>query len=261
MCTKDSVKPCLERLLVRIREDMPVNDLIVVDGGSTDGTVELAEKYGARVLQLGFGNRGIQKQMSMDAAKTDLFVTVDSDMIPPRGWFKSVYSQLDPETTAVTTAYREVDQKGLSPAYRAWSVMEGRTVSYSMPTEWINGVVLFRRSAMTDLKIPRDMHVGDYLIIGQYMKSHGNKWKVNTEAIVTHYRDPSESRGVFDPWEQKLYGHLMRKYKLATRKTMLRLLVRSSLQALVILVAGRSLSVSLSRLRIGWMRTICFFVT
>ena len=55
------------------------DEIVVVDSGSTDGTVELARRHGARVLRhewLGFGP---QKQFAVEAASHDWVLCVDAD--------------------------------------------------------------------------------------------------------------------------------------------------------------------------------------
>ena len=54
-------------------------EVVVVDSGSDDGTVELAERHGARVVQkewLGFGR---QKQFAVEQARHDWVLCVDAD--------------------------------------------------------------------------------------------------------------------------------------------------------------------------------------
>ena len=56
--------------------------IVLIDGGSTDGTVEIAEAHGARVLQQtdwpGFGP---QKNRALDALDTDWILSIDADEI------------------------------------------------------------------------------------------------------------------------------------------------------------------------------------
>lgn len=55
------------------------DEIVLVDSGSTDGTLRLAEQYGARILHqewLGFGQ---QKQFAVTQAKHDWVLCLDSD--------------------------------------------------------------------------------------------------------------------------------------------------------------------------------------
>ena len=58
------------------------DEIIVVDGESTDKTVELAKKMGARIINTtNKTNFHINKQMAMDAAKGDLVLQLDADEV------------------------------------------------------------------------------------------------------------------------------------------------------------------------------------
>lgn len=58
------------------------DDIVLIDGGSTDGTVEIARTHNARVLQQtdwpGFGP---QKNRALDALTTDWILSIDADEI------------------------------------------------------------------------------------------------------------------------------------------------------------------------------------
>jgi glycosyltransferase involved in cell wall biosynthesis len=54
-------------------------EIVVVDSGSTDGTVELAERHGARVVREEWLGFGAQKQFAVDAASHDWVLCVDAD--------------------------------------------------------------------------------------------------------------------------------------------------------------------------------------
>lgn len=75
--TKDNIRTiqaCLESILPVTR------DIIVVDSGSTDGTVELCEKMGARVIHRPWPGMVKQRQFCLDQAESyDWILILDSD--------------------------------------------------------------------------------------------------------------------------------------------------------------------------------------
>ncbi len=55
------------------------DEIVVVDSGSRDGTVEIAVKYGARVLQQDWLGFGPQKQFAVEQAAHDWVLCLDAD--------------------------------------------------------------------------------------------------------------------------------------------------------------------------------------
>ena len=57
-------------------------EVIVVDGGSTDGTVAIAERFGARVIRSGGRGLAFDRQLGCDAARGELIAMIDADHRP-----------------------------------------------------------------------------------------------------------------------------------------------------------------------------------
>lgn len=55
------------------------DELLVVDGGSTDGTVELALEHGARVIQDNGRGKGAALRQAIDEASCDIIAFIDAD--------------------------------------------------------------------------------------------------------------------------------------------------------------------------------------
>src|SRR4029077_17309854 len=79
MIVKDE-EAMLPRCLTAVAE--PVDELIVVDTGSTDRTVEIAESFGARVLHHAWtGDFSAARNVGLDAATGDWLLYLDADEV------------------------------------------------------------------------------------------------------------------------------------------------------------------------------------
>lgn len=81
--TLDEAKalPRLARLLVAL-DPMPA-EVIVVDGGSRDGTADLARGLGLRVIEHGEASRAGQINRGVAEARSDLVCVLHADTLPP----------------------------------------------------------------------------------------------------------------------------------------------------------------------------------
>lgn len=103
--TKNSM-PSIVDCIKSVKESVPcINNLIIVDAGSVDGTLEYCKTHADIVLVQDKPTIGYARQMGLNAIKTELFVCVDSDIdpLPPR-WFEKLSEILlsDPEISIVS---------------------------------------------------------------------------------------------------------------------------------------------------------------
>lgn len=71
-----------ERNLPRCLEAVRwVDEILILDSGSTDGTLEIAKKFGARVQQQAWEGFGKQKQKGVDLASGEWVLSIDADEV------------------------------------------------------------------------------------------------------------------------------------------------------------------------------------
>jgi glycosyltransferase involved in cell wall biosynthesis len=70
------------------------DEVLVVDSGSTDRTVEIARQHGARVIQQAWLGYGRQKQFAVDQAKNDWVLSLDADEWLSEGLARSIQREL-----------------------------------------------------------------------------------------------------------------------------------------------------------------------
>ena len=81
-------------------------EIIVVDGGSSDETVQIAESFGAHVLR-GPANRGTQQNLGAERATGEILLFLHADTRPPDGFASQARAMLDePGTVAGAFTFR-----------------------------------------------------------------------------------------------------------------------------------------------------------
>lgn len=85
----------LSRTLDTIRTlDRKPDEVIVVDGGSTDGTAAVAKKYDAKVLTIPHRGIGFARQKGLEAASGDIVAFTDADTTVPKDWLTKIEQTL-----------------------------------------------------------------------------------------------------------------------------------------------------------------------
>jgi rSAM/selenodomain-associated transferase 2 len=90
----------LTRCLESLQNRTALNEIIVADGGSTDGTPALAAKLGVRVVESPKG-RGLQIRKGVESASGDVIVILHADCAAKKGVFKRILKKLESDPYTV----------------------------------------------------------------------------------------------------------------------------------------------------------------
>ncbi len=81
------IEQCLEAVF---SQSLSPHEVIVVDGRSTDGTVEKAQKFPVKVFAQDYGAAGAARQIGVEQAEGEYLAFTDGDCIPRKDWLKNL---------------------------------------------------------------------------------------------------------------------------------------------------------------------------
>jgi len=182
----------LDKCLASIYENVPVKNLIVVDGFSTDGTMEIVNKINRehgniKVLKVN-GSRAKAREKGMRQVSTDWFMFVDSDVLLSRNWLENAEKSIKSDVGAVWGVNVDV-----IPNVKNQQVLKMQSLIARQCFGLRGGMhdTLIRREAVKDIQIPEQLHTYEDSYIINWIKEKGYKIVVGNNIYCLHYKPPS----------------------------------------------------------------------
>jgi len=184
--TKNSER-LLRKCIDSVYENVPVNRLIVVDGYSTDGTIQILkecqERHGNVIFVQDKGTRGSARQAGINKVKSDWFMFVDSDVVLSRNWFDKAEKLIRDDVGAIW-------------GIEIWSVLRKTKILklFERVTlkifEKRGGMhdLLIRRRAIEGIKVPYQLHTYEDAYIKSWICGKGYKVIGVYEPYCLHFR-------------------------------------------------------------------------
>lgn len=221
MLTKNSM-PYVRESIPSVYLAIPLNHLILVDGGSTDGTLEYARTFPNVKVIIDEGTRATARQRGIEQVETEWHVHVDSDVILCENWMDKARLYIDDPTVGavwgVTIPLAKIDKdimRALAKLRRISPIeMERRQNRYLLTDTAI------RTASVSGIDIPSDCHVQEDQFIGEHIVTKGYSFLKVREPYCYHRLAGRSELGLRK--EAVLSGYLYHKYQMKPFSSVLR---------------------------------------
>lgn len=186
LLTKNSQK-VLEKCLTSVYQNVPINQLIVVDGYSTDKTLDILSRFNQKYHNVKItydkGTRATAREQGIQQVKTDWFMFIDSDVVVCKNWYQKALKHLDKTAGGVwgievwSTIQSEAMLKMFLRVTRKIFDLRGGTHD-----------TLIRTELVRDIVIPKNLHVFEDAFIKDWIAKKGYKIVAAYNPYCIHYR-------------------------------------------------------------------------
>ena len=177
ICVKNDAGT-LRYVLKRVVRYVPLNRLIVIDGGSDDKSVEIAREFGAEIyLDEGRG-LGYARSMALRLVETPIFAFIDGDTFIPKNWFDLIKYFKDPKV-AVASGFTFFGPE--NPVLRALS--EYQLQRYKFMSASLSNALLRLKHVKEAGGIREDLPSGEDGALQRKLLAKGFMWIVDRRII------------------------------------------------------------------------------
>jgi rSAM/selenodomain-associated transferase 2 len=181
-------------------------EIIVCDGGSTDGTPDVAAGYGGVTLLRTHKGRGTQMNAGAVAARGDILLFLHADTRLEKGWCEAITRRLDDEKPAGGAFTLSIDSPGMQFRLIEWWV-KFRCRIFALP--YGDQGLFMRRKTFVEIGGYRDIPLMEDVDIMARLKKTG-KIVVLREKAITSARKWEREGWVFTSVRNQLIMLLYR---------------------------------------------------
>ena len=186
------IEPCLKAVL---EQDYPIEEILVIDDGSSDRTPEIASQFPVRFIRHP-ENKGLVsvRNSAIKNSKGDFLASLDADCVPDKDWLKSLMGNFSSKVAGVGGRLLENQQDDPIDLWRAahmkqeWGNRKSDSISFLFGS---NNV--FRKKVLLDTGGYDGQYMNNYedVDISRRVKKAGHVLIYDPQAVVCHIRKDS----------------------------------------------------------------------
>jgi glycosyltransferase involved in cell wall biosynthesis len=160
-------------------------EIIVVDGLSTDRTVEIVERYGLRILSDGGRGVATARMMGVNEAKSEFIALIDADIVLPEGALEALLNEF---RSGGYSALQAGLQSTSGPGY--WGRALARHHNTGRSRYWLGVMAtVFRRETLLAYPLDASFLSGEDIDLRWRLSRAGVRIGVSRKTVVNHRFD------------------------------------------------------------------------
>jgi glycosyltransferase involved in cell wall biosynthesis len=205
---EEHIERCITGVL---NQTYPIEEIIIVDDGSIDRTVEVLSKYPVKVIRHE-SNKGLAAARNTGVlnAKSEFVASLDADCLPKPDWLEKLMNQFS-STDIAGVGGRLIERHTTTAAdrWRAAHMCQNHGDRFLGNASCIFGNNnIFRKDAITSVGLYNTRYRTNYedMDLSKRLKKKGYKLVYEPKAIVWHYRKDTVASALEAKWRYRGFG-------------------------------------------------------